>query len=242
MLALRFLSWWLFVVCSPTVSPLPQASIEAHAGAACAERAGQSALVMSDGRLSTLNQTIMTRRPRVVVFIGHGDVHSSTSERTLGLTDESGNLVRMQPDTIVDVLGGASDRLELLVLNGCKTESLCQAVSRKYRIPSCGWRTRTADLAAKVWSIALVESLVVRGSRPLSRSDVCAAYEQVPTAGGTWVPDPQVDSSGICYSDCGCGDGFCDRDGYVANDEQSRCVACGAVLPNSKKRTEKPMI
>ena len=37
---------FLFVVCSPNVSPLPEASIEAQDTAACVERAGLSALAL----------------------------------------------------------------------------------------------------------------------------------------------------------------------------------------------------
>ena len=52
---------YLYIVCSPTVAPLPQASSEAHDGAACAVRAGQSALVLSDGRLQSVNRIVMAR-------------------------------------------------------------------------------------------------------------------------------------------------------------------------------------
>eukprot|EP00900_Chrysochromulina_parva_P016463 jgi/Chrpa1/24818/Chrysochromulina_OHIO_Genome00027102-RA len=74
---------FLFVVCSPKVSPLPQASIEAHANAACVERAGLTALVHSNGNLTELNTIILHRQPRVIVFAGHADASHPSSKRTL---------------------------------------------------------------------------------------------------------------------------------------------------------------
>jgi len=167
---------YLLIVCSPSVSPLPEAPIEAHAIASIVEAAGMSVLVLHNGLLATVNQVFMKRRPRVAIFIGHADARTVDKKLTLGLTDDAGRLLLMQRKTIVDVLSCASDRLELLIVNGCCSEDFCEEASRRFRVPTMGWRTRTADVAAKLWSIGTVERLV-RDSSPLSRSDVHAAFE-----------------------------------------------------------------
>ena len=153
---------FLFVVCSPNVSPLLQASIEAHANAACVERAGLSALVHSNGNLTELNTIILHRQPRVIVFAGHADASHPSSKRTLGLTDASGKLIIMEPDTIARIFSQPSERLELVSLNGCCSSELCEAITRRYSLPTCGWSSITADAAAKVHSLGLVDALVLR--------------------------------------------------------------------------------
>ena len=172
---------FLFVVCSPKVSPLPQASIEAHANAACVERAGLTALVHSNGNLTELNTIILHRQPRVIVFAGHADASHPSSKRTLGLTDASGNLIIMEPDTIARIFSQPSERLELVSLNGCCSSELCEAITRRFSLPTCGWSSRTADAAAKAHSLGLVDVLVQRmKARPaagrLTSGDLNAAF------------------------------------------------------------------
>ena len=167
---------YLVIVCSPRVAPLRQALVEAHTVAALVEGAGMSALVLHDGLLFTVKRAMMLCRPRVVVFVGHANVKSVNGQRTtLGLVDSTGQLLDMRHETMVEVLA-SSDRLELLVLNGCCSEDVCTEVSRRFGVATAGWRTLTADVAAKVWSIGLVERLV-RDAGPLSRSNVLAAFE-----------------------------------------------------------------
>ena len=151
---------FLFVVCSPNVSPLPQTSIEAHVNAKCVELAGLSALVHSNGKLTELNTIILHWQPRVIVFAGHADAPHPSSKRTLGLTDASGKLIIMEPDTIARIFAEPSKRLELISLNGCRSSELCEAITRRFSLPTCGWSSRTADEAAKVHSLGLVDALV----------------------------------------------------------------------------------
>ena len=102
-------------------------------------------------------------KPRVVLFIGHADAeHGTTGERTLGLTDPAGGLVMMDPKTIVDIIGAGKDRLELVVLNGCQSEAMCEALATRFRVPTIGWSTITHDAAAKRFSIGACGQLVVR--------------------------------------------------------------------------------
>ena len=151
---------FLFVVCSPNVSPLPEASIEAQDNAACVERAGLSALVHSNGDLTELNTIILHRQPRVIVFAGHADASHPSLKRTLGLTNASGKLIIMEPDTIARIFSQPSERLELVSLNGCCSSELCETITRRYLLPACGWSSLTADAAAKAHSLGLVDALV----------------------------------------------------------------------------------
>jgi tetratricopeptide (TPR) repeat protein len=173
---------FLFVVCSPNLRPLPQTSIEARENAACVERAGLTALVHSNGNLTELNTIILDRQPRVIVFAGHADASHPSSKRTLGLTDASGKVIIMEPDTIAQIFSQPSERLELVSLNGCCSSELCEFVTRRYSLPTCGWSSRTADSAAKVHSLGLVDALVQRmKARPaagrLTSGDLHAAFQ-----------------------------------------------------------------
>ena len=74
--------------------------------------------------------------------------------RTLGFVDDDGRLEFMRPETVSDILGGASTRLEFVFLNGCG-EAMCVAVCNACRrVPVVGWRTIANDDAASVASIA----------------------------------------------------------------------------------------
>ena len=107
-------------------------------------------------------------RPRILLFIGHADAtHPYAREYTLGLTDEAGGLVRLLPETLVDVLSSAE--LELVVLNGCESEALGAAVAKAADVPVVCWRTKLLDEAAALYSPALFEHLLhpSRAAAPL---------------------------------------------------------------------------
>jgi hypothetical protein len=185
---------FFFIVCSPNVSPLTNALPEAQASAACVERAGLTALVWPERpgqscSLSEVNRLMLQRRPRVVVFIGHADApHATSRERTLGLTDDFGRLVLMNPETIDRVLKGASKRPELVFLNGCYSVDRCKVLSApEYKIPSIGWSTQAADAAAKIFALALLESLLesmcsLGEEQPIPRRALHAAFEHGKTS------------------------------------------------------------
>jgi hypothetical protein len=167
---------------------------EAQASAACVECAGLTALVWPERTgqscsLSEVNKLMLQRRPRVVVFIGHADApHATSRERTLGLTDDFGRLVLMNPETIDCVLKGASKQPELVFLNGCYSVDRCKVLSApEYKIPSIGWSTRAADAAAKIFALALLESLLksmrsLGEEQPIPRRALHAAFEHGKTS------------------------------------------------------------
>ena len=156
---------FLFIVCSPHCAPLRHGIVEAQACAACVERVGMTALVLPEcsGQrvgLVDLNRQMMLHKPRVVVFIGHTDApYAYDGRQTFGLTDEAGNLELMNPTTVERVLERGSDRLELIFLNGCHSADSCSALTRRRRVASIGWSTRSADEAAKAVSIGITEAL-----------------------------------------------------------------------------------
>ena len=55
--------------------------------------------------LSELHARLGELKPQALLFIGHGDArYGKTGKLTLGFTDKLGNLILMNPDTIVDVI------------------------------------------------------------------------------------------------------------------------------------------
>ena len=108
----------LIIVCSPARAPLPKALDEAHALAETVRRAGRTAHILERGGAAAITALLPERSPRVVWFIGHGDAtHPTHNQRTLALTAEDGSVEYMQPKTMAKIFGGASPRLELVVLN-----------------------------------------------------------------------------------------------------------------------------
>ena len=177
----------LIIVCSPGRAPLPKAFDEAHALAGIARRAGRTAHVLDRGGAAAINALLQERSPRVVWFIGHGDgEHPTHNERTLVLTAEDGSMECMLPETLSNIFGDASRRLELVVLNSCKTavtdvggqRSLCEAISQKFGKPTIGWSTLAADTAAQVFAIGIAASLApALVQQPLGRANIERAFE-----------------------------------------------------------------
>ena len=143
------------------------------AGGTCEVACGESA--------HQLNDRIHTRAPRVVVFIGHADAkHPTLNVPTLGLTDKSGGLELLNPATLEAIFAHASDRLELVVLNGCESAPYCESIAKTYGKAAIGWRTKVADAPAKIFSAAVFVSLaqsLADGATPLSGDKLRAAFE-----------------------------------------------------------------
>ena len=177
----------LIVVCSPARHALPQAAIEANAIVQLVHAAGRTCLVTTlagtgaEGGAVELNAEMMARAPRVVCFIGHGDApHPAASAEgaiTLGLLNATGAIETIFASTLADIFGNASRRLELLVLNGCSTEMLCESVTRQHQVPAVGWSTQAADVAAKTFSISLFGCLARHLSERITATIVREAFE-----------------------------------------------------------------
>jgi len=165
----------LIIEASPARHHLPQASAEARAVREAFCRAGMRAHVQQGGGLAATRELMAKEQPRFVIFVGHADAkHPKTGELTLGLIDDEGGLVLMLPDTVINILGGASSKLQLISLNGCESGDMCETLYRRFKVPVVGWRTIVNDDAAKKSSVAFWEHLTTR--QPLeSDDDVCAA-------------------------------------------------------------------
>jgi len=104
-----------------------------------------------------LRQYLLHKPTRVFIFAGHGNVPSGNPySYTLGFTNPVGGLVMPDPQIIVDLLKSVK---ELVILDGCKTESLgghlCDA-----GVPAviC-WRTLVHNQAAPTFMAAIFEFL-----------------------------------------------------------------------------------
>eukprot|EP00966_Prymnesium_polylepis_P326836 7382724-Prymnesium_polylepis.1 len=90
----------LIYVCSPNITPLPQAHAEAHGIAACCERANKRPLVAS-GDDEKLRELLARHTPQIVHFICHTDAPPGDAMR---LVDERGGLVIVRPQKLVDII------------------------------------------------------------------------------------------------------------------------------------------
>ena len=159
----------LVVVCSPSSAPLSSAIQEANAVRdrlssthRYEQRTGCSASELRDV-LSELN-------PMFVLFIGHADArHRLTCELTLGLTDSSGEVVRMLPETTAGIVG-ESDAW-LVMFNGCESQELAEKVYAVGGQITVCWSTKLLDSAAAIFSPAFFGHL----SDKLARRD----YERI---------------------------------------------------------------
>ena len=144
----------LVFVCSPHTGKmkLPQAKDEA-----IDINNAVHSFVRRGGSAQTLRADLAGGRFYSFVFTGHGD------SKTLGFTDDdgSGALSAPEPDALASLL--AAHELQLVVLNGCSTESLARKV-RAAGVPHvvC-WRSAVEDGAARLLVSALLEAHTKHG-------------------------------------------------------------------------------
>ena len=166
----------LIIVCSPTQAPLPGGHAELNAVRRVVEAHGQVVEERIGCTAEELRQALSELRPRMLLFIGHGDaLHPVTGERTLGLTDGAGKVIRLRPETLAEVLSQA-ERLELVVLNGCDSAALGEAVAVRGVIAVC-WATKLLDAVAEYFSVALFDELL-----RASHSSGAPLFERLPRA------------------------------------------------------------
>ena len=106
---------------------MPKAEAEANAVRTLAEGLGKRVEVRLSCTAAELRELLAEEvRPRILLFIGHADAPYK-GEFTLGFTDAVGGLQKLDAATIADVLSNAPN-LELVVLNGCHSAALGEAV------------------------------------------------------------------------------------------------------------------
>ena len=164
----------LVFACSPRVAALPNALFEAtEVSKSCDAAIYARGDVTADVLRSALRDT-ETRR---FLFIGHADAPTSRSEdatRTLGFVLSDGTLAAARPRDLAVLLGRHSPRkggrLELVFLNGCRSEALARAVRGEGVPYVVAWATSAHDEAARLFSRAFFEALVAsRASRGAKR-------------------------------------------------------------------------
>ena len=164
----------LVFACSPRVAALPNALFEAtEVSKSCDAAIYARGDVTADVLRSALRDTD-TRR---FLFIGHADAPTSRSEdatRTLGFVLNDGTLAAARPQDLAVLLGRHSPkkggRLELVFLNGCRSEALARAVRGEGVPYVVAWATSAHDEAARLFSRAFFEALGAgRASRGAKR-------------------------------------------------------------------------
>jgi hypothetical protein len=156
----------LIFVCSPSISPLPQALNEAEEiKAKCAAWTCQ--ITSDNATAQELRGQLCKHRPRRFLFSGHGDA-TYMGDLTLGFArPDGGALEVVEPKHLSTLLGSqgkdSEGTLDLCFLNGCNTEALGRA-AREAGVPTvvC-WRTETLDGAAKLFSTVFFETVCVHG-------------------------------------------------------------------------------
>ena len=159
----------LLFVCSPTISPLPNAVVESFEIADILNLMARD--VCFGGFAETLRQRLAEKPTKIFVFSGHGDADAPPPKhtKTLGFTPDiatskmqkgAGKLDIVHPEDIAAVLGTASKkRLELVFLNACCTQSLAQSITDAGVATVVCWRTRCQDGAARYFAEKFFRSL-----------------------------------------------------------------------------------
>ena len=130
-----------------------------------------------DVTADVLRSALRDTETRRFLFIGHADAPTSRSEdatRTLGFVLNDGTLAAARPQDLAVLLGRHSPkkggRLELVFLNGCRSEALARAVRGEGVPYVVAWATSAHDEAARLFSRAFFEALVAsRASRGAKR-------------------------------------------------------------------------
>ena len=156
----------LVFVCSPSISPLPQALKEAEEiKATCTAWTCQ--VTSNNATAQELRGQLSEHRPRRFLFSGHGDARYMGGY-TLGFArPDGGALEVVGPKLLSTVLGSQGEdsdgTLDLCFLNGCNTEALGRA-AREAGVPTAVcWRTETLDGAAKLFSTVFFKTVSVLG-------------------------------------------------------------------------------
>ena len=147
----------LIWACSPAQSPLPNVRLEAN------EVIQVYSAIFSSGSAKELHNTLRNMHPRQFLFAGHADAKLN-KKRTLAFTDDSGKLSMIEPNALASMLKsvreGRASVLELVFLNGCKSDVLGRAVHEQACVP---WvvccRTVCNDEAACLFSKAFFRAL-----------------------------------------------------------------------------------
>ena len=151
--------------CSPSVAPLNHARSEADD----VKRVYGDDAVAVSGTSESLHGKLLKMRPARFLFTGHTNAQLEEGKFTLAFADDEGRLDVVRPETLVNLFHGVregrDDVLELVFLNGCKSEELGRAIREDAKVPwvVC-WRTKCNDEAARLFSVHFFEALSLAGA------------------------------------------------------------------------------
>jgi len=149
----------LIFTCSPRVAVLPNALQEATEVSRAVEA---SIFAGGDVTAAVLQAQLLSTPTRRFLFIGHTDARMA-NQRTLGFTHSDGTLSTVAGDGVAQLLGRFSPAnggvLELVFLNGCRSDKLARAIHNAGIPFVVAWKTRCHDAAARVFSRCFFETL-----------------------------------------------------------------------------------
>jgi hypothetical protein len=149
----------LIFACSPSVGPLSGLDDEA----AQLSTVSSGAAIVRGGTADDLRTQLAAWPTRAFYFLGHADVNLNSGMPTLGFTASDGALAPADNALIAEILGACSKtnggHLELVVLNGCKSESLGRAIFAGGVPTVICWSTLLENQAGPVFSLALSKAL-----------------------------------------------------------------------------------
>ena len=149
----------LIFACSPSVGPLSGLDDEA----AQLSTVSSGAAIVRGGTADDLRTQLAAWPTRAFYFLGHADVNLNSGMPTLGFTASDGALAPADNALIAEILGACSKthggHLELVVLNGCKSESLGRAIFAAGVPTVICWSTLLENQAGPVFSLALSKAL-----------------------------------------------------------------------------------
>ena len=129
-----------------SVAPLPHVAVEASALVAMLLHAGWDVKRLTNAQPEHLREAMRTE-PQLLIVLAHTDVtvHESP-EATIGFNDDTGMFHVIEQDTLMTMLTGCKDSLELVMLAGCKSDKLAMKLANAgLRQIQC-WKTLVLDI------------------------------------------------------------------------------------------------
>lgn len=140
------------------------------------QQAVRNSFVSMAGTANTLQQQLRNTPPKWFSFSGHAD-GKFKGENTLAFTTASGDIAKVAPKHVASLLAECR-RLEVVVINGCSSLELGQAIRNEGVPVVVCWRTQALDAAAALFNVRFFAALVDAQAQVMSLRERCAhAFE-----------------------------------------------------------------
>ena len=127
-----------------------------------------------------LRLQLLNTPPRWFLFSGHGD------GEVLTFTTGEGAVANVEPGILASILSSCR-RLELVVLNGCETLEIGNALAEAGVPVIIAWSTKIMDQAAGIFSVALFHALRLAREDTPGDEVYSRAYDQAKAAVETYL-------------------------------------------------------